>query len=106
MRSAVVLLVGLLGSSAVAADDEPPAARACMNARDTREAVGEHKLLEPLEAVRSVQSTTRAELLSTKLCRWNEDFVYEVTFLRRDGRVVRVFMNAKDGKVIPPRAAH
>ncbi len=87
------------------AQDEPPQPRVCMNATDSREAVQDHGLIEPLAAVRSaqasVQAAVRPELLNSRLCRWDNDFVYEVALLRRDGHVVRIFMNAKDGKFRP-----
>jgi uncharacterized membrane protein YkoI len=102
----LVIAMVLLASAATAAfaDEEPARRRACMNSSDSREAVSEHKLIDPLVAVRSAQSTVHAELLSSKLCQWGEEFVYEVTMLKRDGHVVRVFLSAKDGKTILPRA--
>jgi uncharacterized membrane protein YkoI len=104
MRFAIVMVLLVSAAAAAFADEEPTRRRACMNSSDSREAVSEHKLLDPLAAVRTAQSTVHAELLSSKLCQWGEEFVYEVTMLKRDGHVVRVFMNAKDGKIILPRA--
>jgi hypothetical protein len=41
----------------------------------------------------------QGEPLRARLCRWKQDeFVYEVTVLRRDGRVVFLYMNAQTGQ--------
>ena len=43
----------------------------------------------------------RARALRAKLCKWKQDqFVYEVFVLRRDGRIVRLYMNAQNGQAV------
>ncbi len=82
----------------------PQKRRQCLTAAETREAVGTHQLIAPMEAVRDAQALGRGELLRSRLCRWDQDFVYETTLLKHDGRVLRVFLNAKDGKPMPGKA--
>jgi uncharacterized membrane protein YkoI len=88
-------------SSAAMADGAPR--RECLNAAETREAVAAHKLASPLIVQRTAAAHASADPLRSRLCRWNDDYVYEITLLRRDGKVVRVFIKATDGVVVGAR---
>jgi hypothetical protein len=72
---------------------------ACLNAAETREAVKTRRLLEPFAALKFASAQRKAEALSAKLCRTGDDFVYEITLLLRDGRLVHVDMEAGTGKI-------
>ena len=50
----------------------------------------------------------KAEALSAKLCHTGDEFIYEITLLHRDGRLVHVQMEAGTGKLIarPPHEPH
>ena len=78
---------------------------ACLNAAETRETVRSRHLLEPFAALKFASAQRKAEALSAKLCRTGDDFVYEITLLHRDGRLVHVDMEAGTGK-IGSRPAH
>ena len=99
----------LIGCAAAnAAETEPPRAAAkpvCLNAAETREMVKSRHLLEPFAALKFAAAQRKAEALSARLCRTGDDFVYEITLLHRDGRLVHVEMEAATGKVIA-RPAH
>jgi hypothetical protein len=98
-------LAATLGNPArLAAADGADARRACLSAADTRENVSAHQLREPMALLREMAVQTRAEPLTARLCRWNEQFVYEMSLLRRDGRVVRVFVDAASGARVNARA--
>lgn len=47
----------------------------------------------------------QAEALAARLCRDGDGLVYELSMVRRDGKIVRTFVDAKSGQVIeqPPR---
>jgi uncharacterized membrane protein YkoI len=81
---------------------------ACLNAAETREEVKAHKLLEPFAALKSAAAQRKAEALSAKLCHTGDEYVYEITLLHRDGRLVHVEMDAGTGKLMPrsPHDAH
>ncbi len=84
---------------------------ACLNAAETREAVKTRRLLEPFAALKFAGAQRKAEPLSAKLCRTGEDFIYEITLLLRDGRLVHVEMEAGTGKIASrptrePREVH
>ena len=102
---AAVLSLAMMGA-AQATDAEPhavsPAAvkPACLNAAETREEVKAHKLLEPFAALKFAAAQRKAEALSAKLCHNGDEYVYEITLLHRDGRLVHVEMDAGTGKLI------
>ena len=83
---------------------EPPSAHAapkpvCLNAAETREMVKSRHLLEPFAALKFAAAQRKAEALSAKLCRTGDDFIYEITVLHRDGRLVHVEIEAGTGKI-------
>jgi hypothetical protein len=82
--------------------DLPPAhgPRKCYSAADTRERVASAKLREPFAVMRKAAALTQAEALAGKLCRWNDQDIYEISLLRRDGMLIHVFMNAATGQVL------
>ena len=74
-------------------------ARTCFNAAQTRENVATHRLAEPFRALRA--GGQQGEALRAKLCRWKQDeWIYEISVLRRDGRIVRLYMNAQNGQSV------
>jgi uncharacterized membrane protein YkoI len=110
---AAVFGLALAGAGAHAAEAEPPREPKpiCLNAGETREEVKTHRLLEPFAALKSAAAQRKAEALSAKLCHTGDEFIYEITLLHRDGRLVHVQMDAGTGKVIPrpprePRVPH
>ncbi len=77
----------------------PPRGRLCFNQSETREKIAARRLSDPLHALQL--GSLQGDALSAKLCRWSPDeFVYEIHVLRRDGRVLRVYMNAMTGEAI------
>ena len=88
------------------AELHPAAAKpVCLNAAETRELVKSRRLLEPFAALKFAGAQRKAEALSARLCRTGDDFIYEITLLHRDGRLVHVEMEAATGK-IASRPAH
>lgn len=83
-------------------DVQQPAAIACMTPAEARTAIARHKLANALPALRSAARRAQAEPLRSRLCRIDERFVYEMTMLRRDGKVVRVFVDAQDARTPVP----
>ena len=82
-----------------AARKEPTRGHVCFNPAETREKIATHRLTEPFRALRA--GRLQGEALRARLCRWKPDeFVYEVFMLRRDGHVVRVYMNAQNGEAV------
>jgi len=105
-------LTAYIAANAAGAEAPRVAARqVCLNAAETREMVKSHRLIEPFAALKFASAQRRAEALSARLCHTGEDFVYEITLLHRDGRLVHVEMEAASGKLVArparePREAH
>ena len=78
---------------------EPPRGRVCFSQSETRENIASHRLSEPISALRAGRQ--QGEALRARLCRWKPDeFVYEVSVLHRDGRVLHIYMNARSGQIV------
>jgi len=80
------------------------AGRTCFTAEQTRAQIAAHKLVEPFKLMKEAATLVKGDPLGGKLCRWNEDFVYEISLLRRDGHVLHVYMNAANGQRMQARA--
>ena len=102
----MLTMVAVTASLATPAAAQAERVRASLSPQETRESVVLHHLREPLTLLREAARDTRAEPLNSRLCRWNEQFVYEMSLLRRDGRVLRVFVDASSGDKINPRDAN
>ena len=109
-RAAVFSLAITAAAVQAAEADLHPAAQkpVCLSAAETREEVKAHRLIEPFAALKSAASQRKAEALSARLCHNGDDFIYEITLLHRDGRLVHVEMEADSGKLVsrPPHEAH
>lgn len=99
----MMLTMVALSASLVTPVATSAGARACLSPNETRESVASHQLREPMVLLRDVARETRAEPLKTRLCLWDEKYVYEMSLLRRDGRVLRVFVDASSGTKLAPR---
>lgn len=74
----------------------------CLAQAEARVAMTRNKLANPLPALRAMARRTQSEPLRSRLCRLDERFVYEMALLRRDGKVVRVFVDAQDARTPVP----
>jgi uncharacterized membrane protein YkoI len=105
MRYAGVALALNLAAVAPALAAASAPERECYSAAQTRERIALHKLVEPFRLMATAANRFQAEAIGAKLCRWKEGFVYEITLLRRDGRVIHVFTNAASGQMIGAKNA-
>jgi uncharacterized membrane protein YkoI len=74
--------------------------RACLTAAQARENIAKHKFAEPFRLMLAVAKRFRAEAIGVRLCRKKDDFIYEIMLLRRDGRVIHVYMKASNGQFV------
>ena len=111
MRLGPLLLLIALGPAALAAPVGPPAPEAaaanvaptkksCLSAAETREEIKGHGLKEPFAALKFAAQHYKAEALSAKLCRIDDEFVYEIAMLHKDGRYFHAHVNATTGKLV------
>jgi hypothetical protein len=92
-------------SLAVEAESRAPVKAICLPSGETREEIKQRHLLEPFAVLKAAAAQHKAEALSVKLCHIGDEFVYEISLLHRDGRFVRLIVNAASGKASPPRGA-
>ena len=97
-------LCGLLWLPSVA--QPAGSARNCLSTADTVEAVRQHNLSSPALALRTASAHARAEALRLVLCNWKGGFIYEITLLKRYGKVTRRHGNAADGVLISDQGLH
>ena len=96
LASIAFFLSGIACCAGAAAE---PNQRQCFSTVETRNKIAADGLSEPFAAMRHAATHSQAEPIGARLCRWDDDFVYEISLLRRDGRVVRSFIDAKSGEL-------
>lgn len=74
----------------------------CFSVAETRQKIASHKLADPFVMMQAASSGGHGDPIGAKLCRRGDDFVYEINLLRRDGRVLKVYVDASSGKPHPP----
>ncbi len=76
----------------------------CFSARETSDRVARLRLANPLMTMRTNARRLRADPLRTRLCRGGTVLIYELSLIRRDGKVTQVYVNAQTGRpMAPPR---
>ena len=104
----VLLALGTAALAGPAATPAPEAAAAvtatavkktCLSAAETREEIKAHGLKEPFAALKSASQHYKAEALSAKLCRIDDEFIYEIALLRRN-QYFHAYVDATTGKLV------
>jgi hypothetical protein len=75
----------------------------CLSTDETREELASARLVQPFVLMKRAAGDLHAEAVDGRLCRWNNELIYEISLLRRDGHVVRVLYNAANGKAVERR---
>jgi uncharacterized membrane protein YkoI len=98
---------------AKAVEAEPHAAAAlaapkkiCLSAAETREQIKTSHFIEPFAALKFAAQHFKSEALSAKLCRNEDDYVYEIALLHRDGKFFRAHVSALTGKLVELKHPH
>ena len=84
------------------AEAEPRVAakRQCLSAAETREQIKALHLHEPFAVLKFAAQHFKAEALSAKLCRIDDELIYEIALLHRDGKFFHAHVNATTGKLV------
>jgi uncharacterized membrane protein YkoI len=77
--------------------------QACFSAEETRDHVIRHGLVPLHDIVRSARGGNQADLISARLCETNGNMVYMIAMLGRDGKVMRLTVDARSGDLINHR---
>ncbi len=91
----------LLGAATIGHGHANPAnaQSACLSGPDMRKAISAQRAVQPDVALRSARAAAPGDVVRMRLCRDDEELVYLVTTVMKDGRVHRVTVEAKSGKV-------
>ena len=92
--------VALLGFLGAAGAEGPIVAQPCLSGREMRDIVGTDRVVSPALAVAAARrAVPGADILRAAVCRDRDIFIYVITVLRKDGRVVHVVVDGPSGKV-------
>jgi uncharacterized membrane protein YkoI len=94
-------LAALLAVAAPVAARGEEAAFQCFPMAETRHLIADRRLADPFASMQAASSAAHAEPIAAKLCRDREALVYEISMLRRDGRVLRIYLDATNGQPHP-----
>jgi uncharacterized membrane protein YkoI len=98
MRLALAGLLAFQSSIALASDQA--AESACLSPGDAVEIVTAQAVVAPREALGHVRrAVPDSDVLRAALCREPDRLVYRVVLLTKDGRIVRVTVDAPSGQV-------
>jgi len=100
--SKILALVAAVPSSALAWAADRPALQ-CLPVAETRQLIADRRLGDPFALMQAASLAAHAEPINARLCRDLDELVYEISLLRRDGRVVRIYLDAVTGQ---PHAGH
>ena len=102
MRRYLALLLALAAVSPALADGDthPAPKKACLSAAETREEIKARRLHEPFAVLKSASQHFKAEALSAKLCRIDDELVYEIALLHKDGKYFHAHVSAVTGKLV------
>jgi uncharacterized membrane protein YkoI len=77
--------------------------RQCFSTGQTRQTIEDNALIDPFICMRAAAQDHPGEALGARLCRHEESFIYEISLLQPDGRIVKILFDAKTGK---PHSGH
>ncbi|MBU3887434.1 PepSY domain-containing protein [Methylosinus sporium] len=97
----LAFIVAVLPPALAPAADRP--AWQCLTVAETRQLIADRRLGDPFALMQAQSNSAHAEPINARLCREQEDLVYEISLLRRDGRVMRIYLDAATGQ---PHAGH
>jgi uncharacterized membrane protein YkoI len=94
------LSLAALAQARADGEPRPLLKRVCYSAAETRDEIKARRLREPFAVLKHAAQHFKAEALSAKLCRIDDEFIYEIALLHRDGKFFHVHVNASTGKII------
>lgn len=100
LKIALIAAVAALSVAAPARAADKPSLE-CFPIAETRQLIADRQLADPFATMLAASAAAHGEPIGAKLCRENENLVYEISLLRRDGRVMRIYVDAATGKPHP-----
>ena len=72
---------------------------ACLSSEQMREAIFAGHAVAATAATRAARDASAGDVVRVRLCRENDNLIYRITMLQRDGRVGHVTIDGSSGKV-------
>ena len=88
-----------LAAPKVLAQASGPAQGVCLSSEQMREAIFAGHAVPATAATRAARDASAGDVVRVRLCRENDNLIYRVTMLQRDGRVGHVTIDGSSGKV-------
>lgn len=95
----VRLVCALLVAVAFVSGDAGAAAAECVAAQQARSLIQSGQAVPLAAAIRAARGSAEGEMIDSRLCKASGGYQYIVTFLGSEGRVVRVTVDGRSGKV-------
>jgi len=100
---AVAATAAAIGCARAEEAAEPARGRAterplCFSTAQSREKIEAHKLSDPFTCMRAAAEKHNGEAIGARLCRFEEVFLYEISVLQRDGRIIKILVDATTGR--------
>jgi uncharacterized membrane protein YkoI len=98
------VLLALAAPAGGARADERPVAQerrsGCLNEAEIRDEVAARRIVTQVAALRAARAAAGGEAVRARLCHGEDGLVYAITALKRDGKVLRIDVDAATGRVI------
>ncbi len=74
--------------------------RLCLNDTEAGILVQMHKLISIDQALIAARAKAKGDLISAHLCQVPDGFMYRITIIKYDGRVVKLLIDANSGQIV------
>lgn len=98
LRSALAVVILTTTMARARAEEPTVQKRQCFSTGQTRRTIEENGLIDPFVSMRAAAQDHQGEALGARLCRQEESFIYEISLLQNNGRIVRILFDARTGK--------
>ncbi len=85
------------------AAEENSAPTQCFSTAQTREKIAAEKLTDPFAAMHAAKERVKGDALNARLCQKGAAYIYEISLVREDGRVVKALYDAATGQPFSSR---
>ena len=85
---------------ATVATDKPGSPQGCLSEAEIREEVAAKRIIPQVAALRAARAVAGGEVVKARLCRGDDGLVYAITSLKRDGKVLRIGVDAVTGRIV------
>jgi hypothetical protein len=95
-------LLGCIAPTPGRADEKPSEERrtGCLSEGEIRDEVSAKRIVPQVVALRAARAAAGGEAVRARLCHGEGGLVYAITALKRDGKVLRIDVDAVSGRVI------